>query len=396
VGYYAQALRGHWQMLREARPVSDWLQDPATPATLAERLRASQAIRDFAVRELHLPDNPSYRRYAELGRKAAVWNVVAAPEFSLELKQWCYPVMGCATYRGFYAAEDAQAYARELAAQGWEVKVYPVPAYSTLGWVSPQRWGGYFADPLTNVILGDSDLYLAKLMFHELAHQVAFAPGDTEFNESYATAVERLGLQRWLQGRSAQAPVQTAPQPASQAAAQAPDQSLPSGEAWQRLLRQEAQRSDFQALVMRTRAELAALYATAQGAEAKRAAKANILSGMRRSHQELVQGPWQGERGYEAWFASANNAALGSVASYQLQVPAFECLFEKSGRDFARFHQAVQRLAALPPEARRQGLPAQEALGQSSGQACAPAAENTVSVATQNRAWPADENVGRH
>ncbi len=162
----------------------------------AQRLLLSQRIRDFAVDELKLPDNASYRRYADIGRSAAVWNVVAAPELSLQLKTWCYPVVGCVGYRGFYD-RGAMPIARppSLRADGLEVLVYGVPAYSTLGKLP----GDYFADPLLNTFVSYPDVDLAKLVFHELAHQVVYVAGDTVFNESFATAVERIGGDRWLQ-----------------------------------------------------------------------------------------------------------------------------------------------------------------------------------------------------
>ena len=160
----------------------------------AERLALSQRLRDFAVSELKLPDNASYRRFADLKRGAAVWNVVAAPELSLQLKTWCYPVMGCAGYRGYFERGAADSYAAALREEHYEVSVYGVPAYSTLGRLP----GDWMADPLLNTFIHYPEGELARLIFHELAHQVAYAADDTEFNESFATAVERIGGARWL------------------------------------------------------------------------------------------------------------------------------------------------------------------------------------------------------
>ena len=187
-GYYAQSVGGHLDLLSRARPVSDWLADPATPAPLRERLLLSQRLRDFAVSELKLPDNSSYRRFADLQRSAAVWNVVAAPELSLTLQTWCFPLIGCVGYRGYYERAGADTLATELRQAGLETQVYGVPAYSTLGW---SNWVG--GDPLLNTFIRWPDAELARLIFHELAHQVAFTADDTMFNESFATAVERIG-----------------------------------------------------------------------------------------------------------------------------------------------------------------------------------------------------------
>jgi predicted aminopeptidase len=327
-GHNLQAVWGHLSLLRQAKPVSDWVSDPATPAALKASLERSQAMRDFAVKALALPDNASYRRYADLGRPAAVWNVVAAPELGLQLKTWCYPVAGCASYRGFFERAPAQAYAQTLAQQGWEVQVLAVPAYSTLGVLPTEAWGGFFADPLLNTFMAYGEGDLARLIFHELAHQVAFAPGDTEFNESYATAAERLGVQRWWQQRAD-------PQ------AQAMDEA------------QERIRSEFRALALQARADLQAVYASAATPERKRELKAARLRSLQDRHRELQQGPWKGYTGYEAWFSRLNNASLAGLAAYNSGVPVFEGLFAQEGGQFARFHARVQAWAALPPEQRQ-------------------------------------------
>jgi len=198
VRYLAQSVGGHLSLLNQAKPVSDWLADPATSDPLRERLQLTQRMRDYAVSELKLPDNASYRRYADLHRSAAVWNVVAAPELSLQLKTWCYPVTGCVGYRGYFDQVAADEQGDALRTEGLEVSVYAVPAYSTLGKLP----GGFFSDPLLNTFIRWPEGELARLIFHELAHQVAFAKDDTMFNESFATAVERIGGTRWLVEKS--------------------------------------------------------------------------------------------------------------------------------------------------------------------------------------------------
>ena len=185
--YLARAAAGHLQLMAHAHPVNAWLADPATPPALRARLRLSQQMRDFAVRELALPDNDSYRRYVALDRAAPVWNVVAAPKLSLQAQTWCFPVVGCVGYRGYDAPERAHAFADELTRQGLEADVYAVPAYSTLGYLDWLR-----GDPLLSSFIGWPEGQLARLMFHELAHQRVYVAGDTPFNESYASAVEGL------------------------------------------------------------------------------------------------------------------------------------------------------------------------------------------------------------
>ena len=329
LGYYVQSARGHLDLVRSARPVADWQADPATPAALKERLALSQRIRDFAVAELHEPDNASYRRYADLHRSAAVWNVVAAPELSLTLQTWCFPVVGCVGYRGYYARAPADAFADGLRAQGREVSVYGVPAYSTLGWLPFDR----LADPLLNTFIDYPEGELARLIFHELAHQVAYAKGDTVFNESFAVAVERIGGRRWLSEHA-------------DAQVRADD------------VRLQARRAEFRALTMRYRAELDALYRSALDDQAKRARKQEVMARLRADYAVLKAERWGGFSGYDGWFARANNASFGVLAAYNELVPNFERLFEREGRDFERFYAEVKRLAALPHnEQRRAALP---------------------------------------
>ncbi len=327
LGYYAQSVGGHIDLLNRARPVTDWVADAETPEKLRERLRLSQRVRDYAVGELKLPDNASYRRYADLQRPASVWNVVAAPELSLTLKTWCFPVVGCVSYRGYFDKAEAERAAAELRAQGFEASVYGVPAYSTLGKIP----GAYFADPLLNTFIGWPEGELARLIFHELAHQVAYASGDTMFNESFATSVERIGGQRWL---------------AEHASAEARDEYA----------RYDRRRQQFRALTLATRRELEAIYSSDRSDADKRAAKAEALVRLRADYERLKATEWNGFAGYDAWFKGANNASLGVLAAYNELVPQFERLFEREGRDFERFYAEVQRLAQLPKAERRAAL----------------------------------------
>lgn len=326
-GYLWQSVAGHLRMLAAARPVDEVLADPATPDDLRQRLELSRTLRDYASQHLALPDNASYRRYADLGRPAAVWNVVAAPELSLKLKTWCFPVLGCVGYRGYFDKAEAERLASALRAQGWEANVYGVPAYSTLGKLP----GSVFADPLLNTFLRGAEVDLARLIFHELAHQVAYADGDTTFNESYATAVERLGSQQWLAqgGREAQITATA---------------SL------------DRRRTEFRAMTMRARDRLDMLYRSALPDEDKRREKARLLAELRAEYARWRDASWGGDRAYDAWFDSVNNARLGVLAAYNAQVPAFERLFERAGRDWPRFHAEVRRLASLPKAERDAAL----------------------------------------
>ncbi len=318
IDYLGQSASGHIRLLAAARPVQDAIADPTTPEALRKRLELTQRMRQFAVTELHEPDNGSYRSYADLKRSAAVWNVVAAPELSLQLQTWCFPIVGCVGYRGYYDLASADAAAAPLKADGLEVDVYEVPAYSTLGWMN---WIG--GDPLLNTFVQWPEGELSRLIFHELAHQVAYAPGDTTFNESFATAVEHIGSERWLE-RNASAEVRA-------------KQALT-----------ESRRDDFHVLIRKWRAQLDAMYRSDLPDAEKRVRKAELYAGMRADYAAMKRDKWNGYNGYDHWFATANNAALGAQAAYDDEVGAFERLFAAQGSDFDRFYAEVRRMAALP------------------------------------------------
>jgi predicted aminopeptidase len=322
VGYYWQSATGHLGVMRAARPVNDWLQDAQTPATLKARLATAQRIRAFAVSDLALPDNASYHRYADLKRRAVVYNVVAAPALSLTLNTWCFPVVGCVGYRGYFDEANARAFAASLPPE-LEVAVYPVPAYSTLGWTN---WLG--GDPLLSTFIGYPEGELARLIFHELAHQVLFVRDDTTFNESFATAVERLGGERWLN-----------------------EQASETARAEYAVF--NTRRQQFRALTRSTRSVLQALYTADAVSDAdKLRRKAEVMETFHLEYTELKRG-WGGFRGYDAWVAQANNATFGAQAAYDDLVPGFTALFQREGADFARFYDAVRALAKQPRETRR-------------------------------------------
>ncbi len=324
LGYYRQSAGGHLALVNAARPVSQWLADEGATPALKERLALSQRIRDFAVAELHLPENASYRRYADLQRPAAVWNVVAAPELSLKLQTWCFPVVGCVGYRGYFDRAEADAFAAEQRALGFEVNVYPVPAYSTLGALP----GDFFADPLLSTFIHYPEGELARLVFHELAHQIVYVAGDTTFNESFATAVERIGGQRWLAERA-------------------------SEKARKDYAEFEARRRDFRELTRSYRDRLAGIYASAASDAEKRSSKAELIQRLRADHEAIKRERWGGFTGFDGWFARANNAAFGVLSAYTELTPGFERLFEREGGDFPRFYAAVRRIAVLEKDARR-------------------------------------------
>jgi len=319
--YYWQGISGQLDLLSRAQPIPDVIETANDPL-IKRKLERVLAIRDYASRQLGLPDNASYRRYAELDRRFVLWNVFATPELSLTPRQWCFPIAGCVNYRGYFAEAAARAEAARLAATGDDVHIGGVPAFSTLG---------YFSDPMLSTFIRYPDPDIARLIFHELAHQVAYAKDDTVFNESFAVAVEEEGLRRWLAGQR--------------------DTDLD-----RQFATSERYREAFRALVDRTRAKLAALYASNASDEAKRSGKAAAFDAMRADYAELKRG-WGGFGAYDYWFAQGpTNASLASVSLYTQKVPQFQALLAAEGGELPRFYARVKALAALPKTERETAL----------------------------------------
>ena len=321
VGYYWQGVRGQAELLARAEPIDQVIAE-ASDRELREKLALVKAVRRFATDELGLPDNGSYRRYANLGRPFVVWNVVAVPELSLEPQQWCFPIAGCVSYRGFFAEADARAEASRLRSEGYDVHVGGVPAYSTLG---------YFDDPVLSTFIDFPDHEVARLIFHELAHQVVYVRDDSTFNESFAVTVEEAGIERWLAVHA---------HPGARAEFE----------------RVQMIHADFRDLVGRYRRQLAEVYASAASESDKRRRKAEILSAMRAEHELLAQTRWGGYRGYEAWFARANNASLAAIGLYTDGVPAFKALLARVHGDLRRFYVEAGKLASASQRERSLAL----------------------------------------
>ncbi|HKS15197.1 MAG TPA: aminopeptidase [Pseudomonas sp.] len=320
LGYYGQLAEGQWQLLRARAPVAALVDDPATDPALRQRLRQAEQARVFASARLKLPDNRSYRVYADLGRPYVVWNVFATPELSLEPQTHCFPVAGCVAYRGYYRQGAARGAAALLRQDGLDVYVGGVEAYSTLGW---------FDDPLLAPMLAWGEERLASLIFHELAHQRFYVKDDTAFNESFATFVEQEGTRQWRAARGLPA---------------AADDSL-------------RQRDQFIRLVMASRERLGVIYAGPLSVEAKRAAKQAEFGRLRAEYRQLREGEWGGVGRYDAWVnGPLNNAKLLPFGLYDQWVPAFAQVFRQVGEDWERFYERVEALGKLPVVQRKAAL----------------------------------------
>ena len=324
VGYYSQSVRGHLKLMAAREPIDELVADAETPEALKARLVRVLDARDFAVTELKLPDNGSYRSYADLGRPYVLWNVVAAPEFSVDPESWCFLFVGCVSYRGYFDEADARAFAADLDEEGLDTYVGGVAAYSTLG---------RFADPVLNTMMHGDDGAVAALLFHELAHQRLYVKDDSAFNEAFATVVEEEGLRRWV--------------------ARQPDEGLLTS------YRQRVARTqDFAQALSTTRQRLALLYDRELSHDAMRAGKAAEFERLRATYGTLKEG-WGGYDGYDRWFAQdLNNAHLAAVATYHRLVPAFRALLVQADHDIERFYALADELGELPHETRHERLDA--------------------------------------
>ncbi|NIF19179.1 aminopeptidase [Pantoea sp. Cy-639] len=320
LGYYGQLAEGQWQLLRSRQPVAQVVADPATSPALRQRLQFAEQARVFASERLKLPDNGSYRVYAELGRPYVVWNVFATPELSLQPVTHCFPIAGCVAYRGYYQPGAARGAAALMRQQGLDVYIGGVEAYSTLGW---------FDDPILSSMVGWGDERLATVIFHELAHQRFYVKDDTEFNESFATFVEQEGSRQWRLARGL-APVDDA---------------------------SARQREQLTQLVLDSRGRLQAIYAGPLDDAGKRKAKQAEFERLRREYREVRDRDWQGDRRFDVWmFAPMNNAKLLPFGLYDQWVPAFSQLFKEAGGDWRQFYQRVEALGRLPIEQRKAAL----------------------------------------
>ena len=318
LGYYYQAVEGQMQMWHRSRPIQQVIDDTQTTEQLRKRLALVLRIREFASADLALPDNGSYRKYVEVQRPFVAWNVFATDELSVAPKQWCFPFVGCVAYRGYFSQTGAEHFAQGLQRQGLDVFVSGVPAYSTLGW---------FDDPVPSTILRYPDAELARLIFHELAHQVVYVRGDTMFNESFAVSVELEGVNRWLERY---------------------------GDAAQRealALREERKRA-FVDMVLHYRDELKQMYASAIPDNEKREKKAQTFAALKAQYLAL-KASWSGYAGYDRFFDQRlNNAHLVPIATYSGLVPGFRRLLAQNEGDFKRFYAAVAELGKLPRDER--------------------------------------------
>ncbi len=325
IGYYSQAVSGHWDIWRQRQSIETLIADDSTEADLKTRLLYLQAVREFAATDLLLPDNNSYRYYSDVGRQFVVWNVFAADEFAVTPKQWCFPVAGCVSYKGYFSRQDAVDYAARLETEGYDTHVGGVVAYSTLGW---------FDDPVLSTFIWQDEMRLAGLVFHELAHQKLYFPGDTSLNESFAMAVEIAGVARWSGSSSS---------------------TRADSTKYQQI------HADFVATMLNGRQQLARLYQAEISVAVMKRRKQEIIRHMIDVDYLSFKQRWNGVNSYDTWLGlpdmpDLNNAKLSTISSYYQMLPIFERILSEEGGDLAAFYQRVEKLGTLSTEQRQRLL----------------------------------------
>ena len=322
VSYYWEKIQGHAEILDQQRPLQDVIDDPETAPEIKQRLINVQAARNFASKELLLPDNNSYRNYADIGRDYVVWTVVATPPYSVKAEQWCFLFVGCLSYRGYFSRQTAEEFANELKQQGKDVYVAGTKAYSTLGW---------FDDPLLNTMLYKNEAYRVGIIFHELAHQKMYVEDDTDFNEAFATTVEQQGVKRWflLKGNKPK---------------------------YKKYLLAKKRDEQFKQLLLDTKEQLKNLYAKKLDNTQMQNQKQQVFKDLQQRYQQY-KSKWNNYSGYDKWMSQdLNNAHLALVATYNDLIPAFRGLFKAVNNDFKMFYKQVNELKEFEIKQRHRGL----------------------------------------
>ena len=321
VGYYAQSIHGHLSLMGQRKPIKNLLNNKNLEESSRTQLKNAIAIRQYASERLFLPDNDSYSSYVKLEKPFVVWNVVAAPELSLDPHEWCFPVVGCVSYRGYYSEENAKKYAAGLKKHPLDIYVGGSPAYSTLGW---------FDDPILSSMMNRGDILLAELIFHELAHQVLYFKNDAEFNEAFADSVGEFGVYQWL--------------------ADTQPEALPRYKNWLN------RKDQFLHLLHSTSDQLRAVYSSNLSDADKRSRKHEIIQSIHDKYSALKT-KWSGFTGFDKWFETPiNNARLAAIAVYRDRVPDFKRWIDACNGDLKHYYASMKKLKNMQKDERHQRL----------------------------------------
>ena len=318
LAYYWEKIQGHAEILSKQEPIQEVIDNPQTSDKVRKKLINTQIARAFASEVLQLPDNDSYKNYVDLKKDYVIWTVVATPPYSIKAKEWCFLIVGCLSYKGYFSKQDAEAFAEKLKTENMDVYVSGTKAYSTLGW---------FDDPLLSTMLYNSEAYRVGIIFHELAHQKMYVEDDTAFNEGFASTVELEGVQAWFSRDNKK-------------------------EEYKRYIISKERDDDFKKLLQTTRAELKEAYSLSLDSKAMDESKIKIFNKLQLSYKKLKK-QWDGYSGYDKWMSQdLNNAHLALVATYNDYIPAFRNLFKNVNNDYDLFYQQVEKMSELDKDKR--------------------------------------------
>ncbi len=330
IGYYYDAVNGHLTVLSEQESIREILQQPDLASSLRVKLELATQAREFASAELFLPDNDSYRYYSDIKRPYVVWNVIATQHYSITARQWCFLIVGCVSYRGYFNKADAQAYADTLVTQGYDVNVSGAQAYSTLGWLD---------DPLLSTMIKHNEARLVGLIFHELAHQQVYIDDDSSFNEAFATSVEIEGVRRWFKRQTTSDVVQTE-------------------KLYQQYLIARQHEIEFKQMLKSTQLKLETLFKSTvfKNSSNREVLKQQVFAQLQIDYR-ILKKSWQDYAGYDAWMKrDLNNAHLALVATYHDKVPAFLAVLKSVDSDIKKYYELVAIIGELPEKKRNQRL----------------------------------------
>ena len=320
--YYGQSIAGQIEIFNASKPITTLIRNDQLSESEKSKLQMALTIREFASTELQLPDNNSYRKYADLGRNYVVWNVIATPEFSLTPLQSCFLIVGCLSYKGFFSKKDAIEFGDSLKQKGYDIHIAGVTAYSTLGW---------FDDPVLNSMIRRNNRSLARVIFHELAHQLIYFENDTEFNEAFAETVAIVGVEKWLK-------------------------SINEPHTLTEFQAELERENQFASLVSNYKEKLNLLYQNQTDPEYLRKEKELLINQMKKDYQTIQTG-WKDHDDYGDWFNSEiNNAKLAIVLTYKDLIPDFVRVLDNQGSNLGDFYQYISSLEKCSLPERRVAL----------------------------------------
>lgn len=290
---------GQLRIVREARPVEDFIADPNFPDSLKLKLQLIDEIRKFAIDSLGLKDTENYKTMFDQKGEEVMWVVTACEPYHFKPKTWDFPVVGTVPYKGYFDKEKAMNEAKKLKDEGWDVAVRNPGGWSTLGW---------FTDPILTGMLNRGDGDLASLIIHEMVHATLWVPDSVTFNENLASFIADTAAYDFLRVKYGKTSLQ-----------------------YERYLYEDQDYRQFASFILRAATHLDSLYESMPdtvAVEIKKARKEaeikNIISKMDTLHLRLNPTP---SKRYKDRLP--NNTYFMLYRHYQARQPVFKEEFDK-------------------------------------------------------------------